>query len=198
MDIIPRFFRRLHASLLLGLVVALFHPPALRADDSALVLQAQLIWATDSEKPDDAKCKDLDADLQKRLSRVFKWKHYYEMRRKQVVVRRGKTTRVEMSGKCVLKFALPDPETVEVRLIGEGRLTKTTRQPVMALKNGEIFVLAGETKDDVNDAWFVVISVPKSQKDKDAESKGTASPEAGKESGPDARESGSGSGEKER
>lgn len=168
-DMNSRFPQRCYASLLLGLFAVLLCAPVVRADDGALVLQAQLIWGTDSEKPDDAKCKDLDADLHKRLARVFKWKHYYEMRRKQVVVRRGKTTRVEMSGQCVLKIALSDPQTVEVRLIGEGRLTKTTRQPVKALQSGEILVLAGETKDDVNDAWFVVISEPKPKKEGDTD-----------------------------
>ncbi|MCP5522832.1 MAG: hypothetical protein H7A46_14935 [Verrucomicrobiales bacterium] len=168
MDPNSSFFSRSVAGLMFGLVLALAGTVDLRAQDpdSAIALQAQLIWGTDSAKPDDAKCKEVGAELGRRLSRVFKWKHYYEMRRKPVAVRKGKSTRVEMSGKCVLKFALADPETVEVRLIGEGRLTKTMRQPLKALENGEILVLAGDTKDDINDAWFVVISVPKPEKEK--------------------------------
>lgn len=171
------------AGLLIGLTLALTGGVDLQAEDSAkdpaVVLQAQLIWGTDSANPDNAKCRDVGPDLRRRLSRVFKWKHYYEMRRKQVVVRRGKTTRVEMSGKCVLKFSLADPQTVEVRLIGEGRWTKTMRQPVKAFENGEILVLAGDTKDAVDDAWFVVIAKPKPEKDKGVQVDGDGSNEAG-------------------
>ncbi len=123
-----------------------------------LRLQAQLIWGTDGPKPADASCQDLAPDLHKRLSRIFKWKHYYEIRRRQVCVSPRKVRRLEMSDRCLLKFSLPEAEMVEVQLIGEGRLTKTMRQPAKALRNGELLVLAGETKDNINDAWFVVIS----------------------------------------
>jgi hypothetical protein len=161
----PKSFCHSLSGLFFCLALAWGGAVDLRAADAPLVLQAQLIWGTDSAKPDDAKCKDVGPDLRRRLSRVFKWKHYYEMRRKPVTLQGKDTTRVAMSGKCLLKFSLVDPQTVEVRLIGEGRLTKKMRQPLKALKNGEILVLAGNTKDDINDAWFVVISVPKPDKE---------------------------------
>jgi hypothetical protein len=123
-----------------------------------LRLQAQLIWGTDGPKPAGASCRDLDPALRKRLARVFKWKHYYEIRRREVTVSSKRVKRLEMSDKCLLKFSLPEKGMVEVQLIGEGRLTKTMRQPAKALRNGELLVLAGETKDNINDAWFVVIS----------------------------------------
>jgi hypothetical protein len=54
-----------------------------------------------------------------------------------------------------------DDSTLEIKLFGEGRLTKTVRQSVQALEKGELAVLAGDDKDNYADAWFVVISVPK-------------------------------------
>lgn len=135
--------------------------PALRAAEKALPLQAQLIWGTDGVKPPNSPFKEVEPALRKRLGRVFKWQRYYEIRRRQTQVRPGKTSRLEMSDKCLLKLAVKDPDMLEVRLIGEGRLTKTMRQPVEALRKGELLVLAGETKEDVNSAWFVVLSVPR-------------------------------------
>ena len=144
-----------HALLLTAFVVGM---GGARADD--LRLQAQLIWGTDGEKPAGVNCKDVEPALRKRLSRIFKWKHYYEMRRRQVTVPTKRTPRLEMSKQCLLKFTIAEKDVVEVKLIGEGRLTKTVRQPVKALRNGDLLVLAGETKDNINDAWFVVISTP--------------------------------------
>lgn len=156
-------------SLLLGsvcfvLALAGGSTRTVHAADGDLQLQAQLIWGTDGEKPAGVKCKDVDPALRKRLSRVFKWKHYYEMRRRRVSLPPKRTKRLEMSKHCLLKFTIPEKGVVEVKLIGEGRLTKTMRQPVKALRNGELLVLAGETKENINDAWFVVISVPAPEK----------------------------------
>lgn len=135
--------------------------PSLHAAEEALPLYAQLIWGTDAVKPFDSPFKEVEPALRKRLGRVFKWQRYYEIRHRQTRVEPGKTSRLQMSDKCLLKLALKEPDMLEVRLIGEGRLTKTMRQPVAALRQGELLVLAGETKEDVNSAWFVVLSVPR-------------------------------------
>ena len=39
-----------------------------------------------------------------------------------------------------------------------GKWTKTIRQSVKALNQGELAVLAGDDKDKYDDAWFVVLS----------------------------------------
>ncbi len=145
----------MRAILLLTLLfVAL---PSTCAD--SIKLTSQLIWGTDGRKPDGLKCRDLEPELKRRLGRVFKWKNYYEIRRKHLEVEGHKVQKVKMSEKCVLEIREKPSELLEVKLIGEGRLTKTTRQSIQALRKGELLVLAGDAKDNTADAWFVVLSV---------------------------------------
>ena len=66
-----------------------------------------------------------------------------------------------MSEKCELELKLVDDFTLEVKLFGEGKLTKTVRQSVQALRQGELAILAGDSKEKFGDAWFVVLSLPK-------------------------------------
>lgn len=140
-----------------------------QAHAAALPLTCQLIWGTDGVKPANAKCKEIEAPLKRRLSRVFKWKNYYEIRRKEIAIDGSEVQKVEMSDKCLLEISLPEPDTLEVKLIGEGRLTKTTRQPTKALRSGELLVLAGDAKDSREDAWFVVLSVPRPKSAKESD-----------------------------
>lgn len=157
--------RRWIALALLGLL--LFTPASLSAADplEPLRLTSQLVWGTDGAKPADAEFKELEPVLRKRLARIFKWKNYYEIRSRQIVIEEAPPRRLRMSEQCVLELTLPDRDTLQVRLIGEGRLTKTTRQPIAALRRGELLVLAGETKDNADDAWFVVLSVTPEKKE---------------------------------
>jgi hypothetical protein len=39
-------------------------------------------------------------------------------------------------------------------------LTKVFRQPAKSLAQGCFVIIAGDAKDNVDDAWFVVLSVP--------------------------------------
>lgn len=126
-----------------------------------LELRGQLIWGTNDAKPKDGKCKDIEADLKGRLSRVFKWKNYFEIKDQVIRVNPGTTQRVRMSEKCELELRLVDDFTLEVKLFGEGRLAKTVRQSVQSLRQGELSILAGDSKEKFGDAWFVVLSVPK-------------------------------------
>jgi hypothetical protein len=65
-----------------------------------------------------------------------------------------------MSPKCELELKLANEATLEVKLFGEGKWTKTIRQSLKALQQGELAVLAGDDKDKYGDAWFVVITAP--------------------------------------
>jgi hypothetical protein len=54
-----------------------------------------------------------------------------------------------------------DDFTVEFKLFGEDKLTKTLRVSMQAIERGELAVLAGDSKEKYGDAWFVVVSKPK-------------------------------------
>lgn len=153
-----RSFRR---CVLLSLVflAGAFGVPAGAAD---INLRAQLIWGTDGEKPRGSNYKDLDPSVRRKLERVFKWKKYYEIKDQRIPLGPKDLKRLKMSDKCELEVRFAEENTLEIRLFGEGRWVKTVRQSARALCQGELAVLAGDAKDNVNDAWFVVLtaSVP--------------------------------------
>jgi hypothetical protein len=131
--------------------------PARAAD---LKLEAQLVWGTDEQKPKDATYKELDPKIKRKLGAVFKWKNYFRIKAEKVVLPPKEVKRVRMSPKCELELKLANEATLEVKLFGEGKWTKTIRQSLKALQQGELAVLAGDDKDKYGDAWFVVITAP--------------------------------------
>ncbi len=151
--------RLLRCFLLVGSVTA----ASLIADGNGaeIRLHAQLIWATNDPKPKDNKCREVDAALREKLGRIFQWKNYFEIKEEPFGVKPGEAKRVRMSKTCELELRVVDDFTLEVKLFGEGKLTKTVRQSIQALRQGELSVLAGDSKDRVGDAWFVVLSIPK-------------------------------------
>jgi len=140
------------------LLACLASAPALCME---LKLRSQLIWGTNDPKPGDGKCADVEPAIRERLSRVFKWENYYLVKSVDFTVTPGETPRVRMSEKCELEFKLVDDFTLEIKLFGEGKLAKTVRQSLQALRQGELAVLAGDSKEKFGDAWFVVISQPR-------------------------------------
>jgi len=57
-------------------------------------------------------------------------------------------------------------EMLHVQLFGENQLQRQVKHPLKPIiKNGELFVIAGDDKDSYGDAWFVVISLPDAEKE---------------------------------
>ena len=123
-----------------------------------LVLRTQLLWGTDQEKPRSATYKEVDPKVKGKLSRIFKWQHYFEINQQKVTLGPKDTKRLKLSAKCEIDVRFLDEHTLEIKLYGEGKWTKTVRQSVVALNRGELSVLAGDDKDKYGDAWFVVLS----------------------------------------
>lgn len=126
-----------------------------------LNLRVQLVWGTDGAPPAGLKYQPLESQVAKRLARVFKWKNYYLIhKQKTVLAAQDDEKRLKLSSKCEIELKRVDDSTLQIKLFGEGKWTKTVRQSVKALERGELAVLAGDDKDNYADAWFVVISVP--------------------------------------
>jgi hypothetical protein len=123
---------------------------AARAED--LYLVSKLIWGTNTEKPSDASIKPVDAATATKFRNVFQWKHYYEVKRTNVMVKTRSTQRVVMSKKCTIDITELEGPKVEVTLIGQG---KPLHKIVKPLSKGEYFTIAGGSKDE--SAWFVAI-----------------------------------------
>jgi hypothetical protein len=131
------------------------------APTAELKLKAQLIWATDEEKPKDKPLKELDAELRNKLRRFSKWTNYWEISSKEIGPVTSTSQKHKLSRKCETELKKIDETTVEVKLYGEGKLVKTVRQPVKLLLRGEYLVLGGDDKEKYDDAWFVVFSLTK-------------------------------------
>ena len=118
-----------------------------------LNLQAQLVWGTNKEKPDDPKLKEVDPSVAEKLRKVFKWKNYFEVKRQPFSVAVGSPKRVKMSDDCDIQVQNLGNSSIEVKLYGKGKLAVRKTQKISP---SELLVLAGDDKDDT--AWFVVLS----------------------------------------
>lgn len=126
----------------------------LAADPAETRLAAELIWGTNGDKPAGKELKPISADLDKRLRRIFKWKSYFIIERKEFGLADGKPAKVEMSRECRIEVARTNADEFEIQLFGKGQLVVKKRQRIVA---GETVVLGGDDKND--DAWFVVVTL---------------------------------------
>ena len=124
-----------------------------RSGSADLNLQAQLVWGTNNEKPDDPKLKEVDPSVAEKLRKVFKWKNYFEVNRQNFVVTPGSPKKVKMSDDCEIEVQNLGGSSIEVKLYGKGKLAVRKTQKISP---SELLVLAGDDKDDT--AWFVVLS----------------------------------------
>jgi len=124
-----------------------------QAQAAELKIEARLIWGTNDEKFSDPKCKPVDAATGNKLSKVFKWKKYFEVNRQTAIVPSLRNKQIKMSDLCTIDIKELDGPKVEVTLIGEGKKVNKTTYP---LSKGESFTIAGDCKDGT--AWFVLIT----------------------------------------
>ena len=124
-----------------------------RSGPTDLNLQAQLVWGTNKEKPDDPNLKEVDPSVAEKLRKVFKWKNYFEVNKQNVTVTVGSPKKVKMSDDCEIEVQNLGNSSIEVKLYGKGKLAVRKTQKISP---SELLVLAGDDKDDT--AWFVVLS----------------------------------------
>ena len=113
---------------------------------------AILIWGTDDEKPQDKDLKEVDPALKEKFKKIFKWKNYFEVSRKNVGVKVGDPKHLKLSNKCEVKINQTEKDGMEVELIGEG---KTVYKGKRSMPLNDILILAGDDKNAT--AWFVVL-----------------------------------------
>jgi hypothetical protein len=113
---------------------------------------AILIWGTDGPKPEDKDLKDVDGKLVEKFKKIFKWKNYHEVNRKDIELKAGEPKVVDLSPKCAVKLQLTEKEGMDVELLGEGKSVYKGTQS-MPLK--DVLIVAGDDKNAT--AWFVVL-----------------------------------------
>jgi hypothetical protein len=138
---------RILLALLAGLLLAA------GASASDIKVEAVLAWGTNGEKPKDANLKVLDKATTEKLTKVFKWKNYFEVNRKKATIPSRSSSKIAVSKECEVEITELEGSKVAYRLIGKGNPVNKT---VVALSRGESFVIAGEDKNET--AWFIVIT----------------------------------------
>src|SRR5438128_11720882 len=99
---------------------AVLQPLVVKSAPADLTLQAQLVWGTNNDKPDDPKLKDVDPKVTDKLRGVFKWKNYYEVNRQNFTVTSSAPKKVKMSGQCEIEVQNMGGHSGEWECYGQG------------------------------------------------------------------------------
>ena len=127
------------------------------AEKTSVTFYLQLIRGTEDAKPPAAEAKLAGPEVSRRLQ-MFKWKNYWEMARRTVVVQDGGKTRQRMSPQREVEIQLSAPHEVTFCIYADGKLTRRRKQSL-----DTPFYIAGGDKD-ATQSWFIVV-----RRDKPAE-----------------------------
>jgi hypothetical protein len=134
-----------------GLLLAFAVASESKAGDQRFTFYVQIIRGTNGDKPNDAMWEVVEPKLTKKLSPIFKWKHYWEMKRQTVSVTKGKVTRVAATGEREVEIELVKENQIELRLYRKREL----RRKMKASVETTMTILGGEAPE--NEGWFIVV-----------------------------------------
>ena len=126
-----------------------------------LKLSTRLVWGTNREAPKGEDLKPVSVKLKSKFVNIFKWMSYYEISNKEFTFPKHAGKKTRLSPKCEVIMEIIEDDTLQVKVFGEDQLQRTVKHPLKPLiKDGELFVVAGDDKDSYGDAWFLVIAHP--------------------------------------
>ena len=120
------------------------------AQADPVTLQARLILGTSKEQKDKM---EASGGIKRKLARVFKWKHYYELNSKQMNIPDTVTKSAKLSRAAQVKVTNMKNGRLSVSLFSKGKMLV---QKTQNMKPGSHMVLAGNT--GAEEAWFIVLS----------------------------------------
>ncbi|MDP6793902.1 MAG: hypothetical protein QF721_03055 [Verrucomicrobiota bacterium] len=123
------------------------------AQADPITVEARLVLGTIKEQKDQM---EVSAAIKRKLARVFKWKHYYELNSKRINIADAATKSAKLSRAASIKVTNRKNGKVAVSLFSKGKMLV---QKTQDLKPSSHMVLAGSTASD--SAWFIVISKSK-------------------------------------
>jgi hypothetical protein len=101
--------------------------------------------------PTEASWKPVGPKLQKRLSPVFRWDHYWEVNRLMVNVEPTKTKRLHLSKDREVEIVPRGEREIEIRVYRDGQMIRKSRQAA----DVKMSIMGGDREKD--EAWFVVV-----------------------------------------
>jgi len=90
-------------------------------------VETRLIWGTNDKQSPEPKHKSIDTPLTQRLAKVFTWRNYFEVNRKEASIPLNATRKFELSEKCHIEVKNLGHTRVEVKLFGSGKLLSKIR-----------------------------------------------------------------------
>jgi hypothetical protein len=133
------------------LVALIVHPAWSAQEGSSFTYYIQLIHGTNGEKPQNSSWKAVGPKLSKVFCPVFTWKHYWQVKREEVVVTGGKVSRIKITTDRDLEIELMKNGQTELRLYRSGELKRKMRTS----GESEMSVLGGDTAG--KEGWFIVV-----------------------------------------
>jgi hypothetical protein len=101
--------------------------------------------------PTEASWKPVGPKLQKRLSPVFRWEHYWEVNRVMVNVDPAKPKRLQLSKDREVEIVPRGEREIEIRVYRDGQMIRKSRQAA----DVKMTIIGGDREKD--EAWFVVV-----------------------------------------
>lgn len=121
------------------------------ADANGGTYYIQLVRGTVENQPPAADARPIGTKVTRCFQPVFKWGHYWEMNRREIVLPAGLVTRIQLSPERVVEFDLTEPGRRKVKTF-EGA------KPVCSVVNqagDRMSIVGGERV--ANSSWFIVV-----------------------------------------
>ncbi len=126
------------------------------AEEEDMTFYVQLIRGTDERTPPSPEARLVGPELGRRLH-VFKWKNYWEISRRTVVLKPGAKSRQRLTPQRELEISLTSPQEMTVAIYTDGQLTRRREQAA-----DTAFYIAGGDHDSAQ-CWFIVVRRNKPQ-----------------------------------
>lgn len=118
--------------------------------EQPVTFYVQLIRGTDAATPPSPEARPVGPALDQRL-RIFKWRNYWEIDRRTVVVKPGGRNRQRLTPQREVEIALTSPRSMTVSLYNQGKLSRQRKQSA-----NTAFFIAGGDRDN-SESWFIVV-----------------------------------------
>ena len=123
------------------------------AQADPITVQARLVHGTSKEQKGKM---EVPAAIKKKLARVFKWMHYYQLNSKRLNIADATTKSAKLSKTASIKVTNRKNGKIAVSLYSKGKMLV---QKTQTLRPGSYMVLAGNA--GTASAWFIVLSKDK-------------------------------------
>jgi hypothetical protein len=118
--------------------------------EQSKTVYVQLILGTD-QPCGQITCREIGPKLSKKLSPVFRWKHFWELDRRKVTLQSRQTNRIDLPHDRKLEIIFTRANETEVRLTRRNGLVTKTGYKL----DNPMVVLGGE--NDSRESFFVVV-----------------------------------------